>query len=130
LEELGLPYTEPDWVLQQQRHGWGQQHHHHHQQQQHEGNGNGSGGQLQLPKVQTGRPLLVVVSRLTVQKGLPLILHGIKTAIARGAQVGGPDRCQGWAASRATAQASCTLEQSGALMRALSAAAARTMTNT
>lgn len=34
-----------------------------------------------------GRPLMVIVSRLTQQKGLPLMLHGIKTALARGAQV-------------------------------------------
>jgi starch synthase len=33
------------------------------------------------------RPLLAVVSRLTDQKGLPLILHGIKVAISKGAMV-------------------------------------------
>jgi starch synthase len=33
------------------------------------------------------RPLLAVVSRLTDQKGLPLILHGIKAAISKGAMV-------------------------------------------
>jgi len=82
LEELGLPYTQPAWV-------------NHHQQQppppQPSANGNGNGAavaaQVQQPPAELGRPLLAVVSRLTVQKGLPLILHGIKTAIARGAQV-------------------------------------------
>jgi hypothetical protein len=39
----------------------------------------------------SGRPLLAVVSRLTEQKGLPLIVHGIKVAIENGAQVCGPD---------------------------------------
>ena len=34
------------------------------------------------------RPLLAVVSRLTQQKGLPLILRGIQVALERGAQVG------------------------------------------
>ncbi len=35
----------------------------------------------------SGRPLLAVISRLTEQKGLPLIVHGIKIAIQKGAQV-------------------------------------------
>jgi hypothetical protein len=81
LEELGLPYTPP-----------GQPQPGHHQQHANGSNGsgandsgNGSGGNGAGP--QPGRPLLAVVSRLTVQKGLPLILHGIRTAIARGAQV-------------------------------------------
>jgi len=34
-----------------------------------------------------GRPVLAVVTRLTEQKGLPLIMHGIRVAMARGAQV-------------------------------------------
>lgn len=86
LGELGLPYTPPPWLTRQGNGGdGGSSNHHHHngqqQQQQHaEGNGDGGGRQH-------GRPLLAVVSRLTVQKGLPLILHGIRTAIARGAQV-------------------------------------------
>ncbi len=35
----------------------------------------------------SGRPLLVIVSRLTEQKGLPLMLHGVRVALERGAQV-------------------------------------------
>jgi glycogen synthase len=35
----------------------------------------------------SGRPLLAVVSRLTEQKGLPLILHGMRVALEAGAQV-------------------------------------------
>ena len=34
-----------------------------------------------------GRPLLAIVSRLTQQKGLPLIIHGMRVALSRGAQV-------------------------------------------
>ncbi len=34
-----------------------------------------------------GRPLLAIVSRLTEQKGLPLMLAGLRAAIAAGAQV-------------------------------------------
>ncbi|GBF88551.1 starch synthase, chloroplastic-like protein [Raphidocelis subcapitata] len=85
LEELGLPYTTPNWVLQRQSGGQHQQLQLQ-QLQQHadQGNGNGNGnGAAARP----GRPLLAVVSRLTEQKGLPLIEHGIKTALARGAQV-------------------------------------------
>ena len=42
-------------------------------------------GSSQRP--QGDRPLLAVVSRLTDQKGLPLILHGIKVAVSKGAMV-------------------------------------------
>ena len=35
----------------------------------------------------SGRPLLVVVSRLVAQKGLPLMLAGLKHAVKCGAQV-------------------------------------------
>ncbi|KAI8473263.1 MAG: hypothetical protein J3K34DRAFT_519107 [Monoraphidium minutum] len=80
LAELGLPYAAPDWTYS----AAGLQHHHQQQQQQN-GGGGGEGGAAAKPE--QGRPLVAVVSRLTVQKGLPLILHGIRTAIARGAQV-------------------------------------------
>lgn len=72
LEELALPYDPPAWVLQRR--------------QQLDQPAAAAEGAAATPSA-TGRPLLAVVSRLTVQKGLPLILHGIKTAIARGAQV-------------------------------------------
>lgn len=35
---------------------------------------------------QPGRPLLAIISRLTQQKGLPLMLHGLELALSRGAQ--------------------------------------------
>ncbi|WIA14024.1 hypothetical protein OEZ85_002584 [Tetradesmus obliquus] len=34
-----------------------------------------------------GRPLVVIISRLTQQKGLPLMLHGMQVALSRGAQL-------------------------------------------
>ena len=34
-----------------------------------------------------GRPLLAIVTRLTEQKGLPLLKHGVEAAIKNGAQV-------------------------------------------
>eukprot|EP00775_Hariotina_reticulata_P010075 gene10075-10230_t len=34
-----------------------------------------------------GRPLIAIISRLTQQKGLPLMLHGMKVALERGAQL-------------------------------------------
>ena len=40
-----------------------------------------------LSRPEGDRPLLAVVSRLTDQKGLPLILHGIQEAIKKGAMV-------------------------------------------
>ncbi|KIZ05811.1 hypothetical protein MNEG_2146 [Monoraphidium neglectum] len=79
LEELALPYAAPSWVLAEAA-----------AVQAAALNGSAAAaaaaGAAEAP-AQPGRPLLAVVSRLTVQKGLPLILHGIKTAIARGAQV-------------------------------------------
>jgi hypothetical protein len=78
LEELALPYTPPDWAQQQQ----GQP------QLAAPPAASGAGQGAAAAPAQPGRPLLAVVSRLTVQKGLPLILHGIRTAISRGAQVG------------------------------------------
>lgn len=39
-----------------------------------------------IPQAPPSRPLLAVVSRLTQQKGLPLILRGIEVALHRGAQ--------------------------------------------
>lgn len=81
LEELGMPYHPPaggtSEVTQQQGGGGADG-------AEAAGAGAGTGA---APSA--GRPLLAVVSRLTVQKGLPLIEHGIKTAIARGAQVPG-----------------------------------------
>jgi starch synthase len=67
LEELGLPYAQPRPAA-----------------------GAASGAEAgDCGAGSVGRPLLAVVSRLTVQKGLPLIEHGIRAAIARGAQVRG-----------------------------------------
>ena len=51
--------------------------------------------ELGLPHITTanggdhpnGRPLLSVLTRLTEQKGLPLIVHGIRVALQKGAQV-------------------------------------------
>jgi len=80
LEELGLPYSTPSWVLRARALEAGEG-----------GVDRSKEGGVDRSKEgeeeSAGRPLLAVVSRLTVQKGLPLILHGIRTAIARGAQV-------------------------------------------
>jgi starch synthase len=81
LEELGLPYTRPARLLAAAGDANGANG----ANGAHNGNGNGNGTDHAPPEA--GRPLVAVVSRLTVQKGLPLILHGLRTALARGAQV-------------------------------------------
>ncbi|KXZ52403.1 hypothetical protein GPECTOR_9g447 [Gonium pectorale] len=69
--ELGLPF---DGVLQTAADA--------------NGNGNGNGAPVEgSPWGPNGRPLIAIVSRLTEQKGLHLMISGLRAAVAAGAQV-------------------------------------------